>query len=90
MILSAGGTVRIVARPRSPLETMNAESASSARMPRDNARGVESLLWLAAGAAWAIVALKAWSQTKKVESRKRTFSISDRLLRQVFPNDIRR
>jgi hypothetical protein len=89
MILSAGGTVRIVARPRSLLETMNAESASSARMPRDNARGVESLLWLAAGAAWAIVALKAWSQTKKFESRKRTWSVSDRLLKQVFPNGIR-
>jgi hypothetical protein len=68
---------------------MNAESASSARLPRDNARGVESLLWLAAGAAWAIVALKAWSQTKKLESRTRTWSVSDRLLKQVFPNGIR-
>lgn len=71
---------------------MNADSmpsASSARLPRDNARGVESLLWLAAGAAWAIVALKAWSQTKKFEARKRTWSVSDRLLKQVFPNGIR-
>ena len=67
---------------------MNAESTSP-RTPRDNARGVESLLWLAAGAAWAIVALKAWSQTKKFEARKRTWSVSDRLLKQVFPNDIR-
>jgi hypothetical protein len=48
------------------------------------------LLWLAAGAAWAIVALRAWKQTKKVDARRRTFTISDRLLRQVFPNDIRR
>ena len=36
-----------------------------------------------------IVALKAWSQTKKFEARKRTWSVSDRLLKQVFPNDIR-
>ena len=57
--------------------------------PRDSGREVESLLWLAAGAAWAIVALKAWSQTKRFEARKRTFAISDRLLRQVFPDGIR-
>ena len=68
---------------------MNPETASSVRTPRDNARGVESLLWLAAGAAWAIVALKAWSQSKKVEARRRTFSTSERLLQQVFPNGIR-
>jgi hypothetical protein len=66
---------------------MNPESASSVRTPRDNARGVESLLWLAAGAAWAIVAVKAWSLTKKTEARKRTFLVSDRLLKQVFPTD---
>jgi hypothetical protein len=47
------------------------------------------LLWLAAGAAWAIVAIKAWSQSKKVEARRKTFSVSDRLLRQVFPDGIR-
>jgi hypothetical protein len=51
---------------------------------------VESLLWLAAGAAWAIVALRAWNNTRKVDARRRTFSISDRLLKQVFPNGIRR
>jgi hypothetical protein len=56
---------------------------------RDASREMESLLWLAAGAAWAIVALKAWSQTKKVDARRRTFAVSDRLLRQVFPNGIR-
>jgi len=69
---------------------MNSSPASSVRRSRDdNARGVESLLWLAAGAAWAIVALKAWSQSKKVERRRRTFAISNRLLKQVFPNGIR-
>jgi hypothetical protein len=68
---------------------MNAQSVSSVRTPRDTARGVESLLWLAAGAAWAILALKAWSQTKKFEARKRTISVSDRLLKQVFPHGIR-
>ena len=47
------------------------------------------MLWLAAGAAWAIVALKAWSQSKKVEARRRTFFVSDRLLKQVFPHGIR-
>jgi hypothetical protein len=65
-------------------------SASFVRRNRDdNARGMESLLWLAAGAAWAIVALRAWSQSKKVESRRRTFAVSDRLLKQVFPDGIR-
>jgi hypothetical protein len=68
---------------------MNPNPASSVRTSRDNGRGVESLLWLAAGAAWAIVALKAWSQTKKADARKRTFSVSDRLLTQVFPHGIR-
>ncbi len=69
---------------------MNASPASSGRRARDeSARGVESLLWLAAGAAWALVALKAWSQSKKVERRRRTFAISDRLLKQVFPHGIR-
>jgi hypothetical protein len=50
---------------------------------------MESLLWLAAGAAWAIVALRAWSQSKRVERRRKTFAVSERLLRQVFPNGIR-
>ena len=69
---------------------MNSSLASSVRRNRDDStRGVESLLWLAAGAAWAIVAIKAWSQSKKVEARKRTFTVSDRLLRQVFPDGIR-
>ena len=68
---------------------MNPDFGSSVRTPRDSARGVESLLWLAAGAAWAIVALKAWSQSKKVKARRRTFSMSERLLQQVFPNGIR-
>ena len=69
---------------------MNSIPAPSVRKSRDDsAHGVESLLWLAAGAAWAIVAIKAWSQTKKVEARRKTFSVSDRLLQQVFPNGIR-
>ena len=46
-------------------------------------------MWVAAGAAWAFVALRAWNQTRKTEARKRTFNVSDRLLQQVFPNDIR-
>ena len=68
---------------------MNAQPASSARISREPTHGFESLLWLAAGAAWAFVALRAWSQTRKTEARKRTFSVSDRLLKQVFPNGIR-
>jgi hypothetical protein len=47
------------------------------------------LLWLAAGAAWAIVALRAWSQTRKHAAQRRTFAISERLLHQVFPNGLR-
>jgi hypothetical protein len=50
---------------------------------------MESLLWLAAGACWAIVALKAWSQSKRVERRRRTFAVSDRILKQAFPDGIR-
>jgi hypothetical protein len=69
---------------------MYGSPASSIRRSRDDsAWGIDSLLWLAAGAAWAIVALRAWSQTKKVEARRRTFVVSDRLLKQVFPNGIR-
>jgi hypothetical protein len=64
-------------------------NAQPARTSRDSAHGVESLLWLAAGAAWAFVAIRAWNQTRKTEARKRTFSVSDRLLKQVFPNGIR-
>jgi hypothetical protein len=69
---------------------MSSIPASSVRRSReDSARGIESLLWLAAGAAWAIVAFKAFSQSKKAEARRRTFLVSDRLLRQAFPNGIR-
>jgi len=68
---------------------MNAQSVSPARISRESVRGVESLLWLAAGAAWAVVALRAWKQTRKTEARKRIFNVSDRLLNQVFPNGIR-
>ena len=71
-------------------QPMNPGLASSVRRNRDDStRGVESLLWLAAGCAWAIVAIKAWSQSKKVEARRRTFTVSDRILRQVFPDGIR-
>lgn len=52
-------------------------------------REVESLLWLAAGAAWTAVALTAWSQARKIEARRRTFAISNHLLGQVFPLDAR-
>jgi len=65
-------------------------AASVRRSREDSARGIDSLLWLAAGAAWAIVALRAWSQTKKIDARRRTFVVSDRLLKQVFPDGIRR
>jgi hypothetical protein len=69
---------------------MYGSPAPSIRRSReDSARGIDSLLWLAAGAAWAIVALRAWSQSKKVEARRRTFVVSDRLLKQVFPDGIR-
>jgi hypothetical protein len=62
---------------------------SSARRQRAQARGLESLLWLAAGAAWAFVALKAWTQSKRVEARRRTFHVSDKLLGEVFPDGIK-
>lgn len=56
---------------------------------RNAAREMEALLWLAAGAAWALVALTAWHQTRKSEARRRTFAVSQRLLHQVFPHGIR-
>ena len=69
---------------------MYGSPAPSVRRSReDSARGIDSLLWLAAGAAWAIVALRAWSQTKKIDARHRMFTVSDRLLKQVFPDGIR-
>ncbi|HEY3060836.1 MAG TPA: hypothetical protein VGL99_17890 [Chloroflexota bacterium] len=64
-------------------------AVNSSRRSRSSAREMESLLWLAAGAAWAIVALKAWTQTRRVERRRRIFSVSDKLLHQVFPNGIK-
>ncbi len=51
---------------------------------------MESLLWLAAGAAWAVVALRAWNQTRRVEAQRRMLSISEGILEQVFPHGIRR
>jgi hypothetical protein len=90
--LSKGRSVRIVGRAlRSGKgKIMYGSPAASVRRSReDSARGIDSLLWLAAGAAWAIVALRAWSQTKKIDARRRTFVVSDRLLKQVFPDGIR-
>ncbi len=55
----------------------------------DPARDLESLLWLAAGAAWAVVAIKVVNEARKLESRKKTLAISNRLLHQVFPNGLR-
>jgi len=79
-----------VAAPRITLNVPNPDFAvNSSRRPRGAAREMESLLWLAAGAAWAIVALKAWTQTRRVEQRRRIFSVSDKLLGQVFPNGIK-
>jgi hypothetical protein len=68
----------------------NPDFATRSARQRNTAREVESLLWLAAGAAWAVVALKAWSQTKRTEARRRTFNVSDKLLGQVFPNGIQK
>ena len=70
-----------------PYPTPNARVS---RPPRDGAaREMESFLWLAAGAAWTFVAIKALNQARRVDARRRTFSVSDRLLGQVFPNGIR-
>jgi hypothetical protein len=69
--------------------TMQSDFATQPNRPRGTSREVESLLWLAAGAAWALVALRAWAQTKRVEARRRTFNVSDKLLGQVFPDGIK-
>lgn len=47
-----------------------------------------SLLWLAAGATWSIIALKAWSLARRSEARRKSVVISDRLLGEVFPDGI--
>jgi hypothetical protein len=65
---------------------MNAEPGMFGGGQRGKSLGLEQLLWLAAGAAGAIVALNAWNQTRKRGARRRTFVISDRLLQEVFPN----
>lgn len=54
----------------------------------EGAREFEALLWVAAGAAWAVVALRAWSQSKKVEARRHTFHVSNKILHQAFPRGI--
>jgi hypothetical protein len=77
-----------VVNPASASDFRDFRSSPMGR-PRSAARELESLLWLAAGAAWAIVALRAWNQTRKHEARRRTFAVSERLLHQVFPNGIR-
>lgn len=59
------------------------------RSREDLSREVQSLLWLAAGAAWALVAVKSWSQARRLDARRRTQVVSNRLLRQVFPDGIR-
>ncbi len=64
-------------------------NATASGHPREAGREVEALLWVAAGAAWAVVALKAWSQAKRADARRRTHVVSDRLLHQVFPNGIK-
>jgi hypothetical protein len=68
---------------------MQSDLTSSLRPPREGAHGLQAVLWLAAGAAWAIVAAKAWSESKKGEARRRTHLVSDRLLHDVFPHGIR-
>lgn len=52
------------------------------------AREIESLVWAAAGAAWAFVAIRAWNRNRVQDSRRRLFQTTDRLLSQVFPNGI--
>ena len=55
--------------------------------PQDSvARELQSLLLLAAGAAWAVVAYRAFAETRRLEARRRLHFVSDRLLRQVFPD----
>ena len=83
--LWSGKTVRIVAAPRFRPTVTNSDFNGPRNAQRGSAREVESLLWLAAGAAWAVVALKAWSHARRIEARRRTFQISDKLLGQVFP-----
>jgi len=88
--LSARGSVRIVGPAKEPQTVTNPDlTVKPARHQRGTAREVESLLWLAAGAAWVCVAIKAWAQSKRAEARKRTFSVSDKLLGEVFPNGIK-
>jgi hypothetical protein len=68
---------------------MQSDLSSTHRPPRAGAHGLQAVLWLAAGAAWAVVAAKAWSESKKGEARRRARVVSERLLNEVFPDGIR-
>ena len=53
-------------------------------VPRD----LEGMLLLAAGAAWAVFALRAWSRSKRSETRRKTYTVSERMLAEVFPTGV--
>ena len=56
----------------------------------ERSRELETALWLLAGATWAFVAVKAWTHARKTDARKKTMSVSERMLHQVFPQGLPR
>lgn len=52
-------------------------------------RQLESLLLITSGLLWGALALAMW-QERRAEARRRLHEVSNRLLRQVFPNGLPR
>lgn len=70
--------------------SMNNPALSSAnRSTSDTARELQSVLLLAAGAAWAFVAYRALSETRRQDARRKVHTVSNHILHQVFPDGIR-
>jgi hypothetical protein len=69
--------------------SMNNPAFSSANRTSDTARELQSVLLLAAGAAWAFVAYRALSETRRYDARRKVHAVSSHILHQVFPDGIR-
>jgi hypothetical protein len=52
-------------------------------------RQIESLLLITSGLLWGAIALTMW-QERRAEARRRLHEVSNRLLRQVFPQGMPR
>jgi hypothetical protein len=56
----------------------------------ERSRDLKMALWLLAGATWVFVAVTAWARVRRTDARRKTMSVSERMLRQVFPRGLPR